>query len=866
MTLKTASAWFASPEDTAVELAVACWGGKGTGLLRLVRAGFAVPEFVVIGADLFREWQRRGAPEPLDGELRKVVSEALASLPVGPLAVRSSAVEEDGDRLSLAGQFESFLGVGHDLDAVSAAVLGCWKSLHGERASAYRRRHGLSPSQAAMAVVVQVMVPADRALVLFTGNPINGDPDEVLVSSVWGLGDALVNGATEGDTDVLSRDGRLLRHTGGEQSLLRTLQSDGGVTELSLPAERVGCAVLGSEHRRAIHELAQAVRASFGRPMDVEAAFSGDQLLVLQARPITTPMSQHRMLWDNSNIVESYDGLTLPLTFSHASLAYRLVYTQFGRLLGVPRRIHDEHEREMSTYIGLHRGRVYYNLLIWYLSMAHLPGFSFTRSAMENMMGVRESLNIELPPAGDPLRKWTHDLPRLLAMVIRTGWAYLTLGARIQAFWARFDRVYQTWRRETFEGWETARLVNLYHQLVVEVLHHWEAPILTDVGAMVCMASLQRCVARWLPHEDGLVGALLVSSGEIESTEPTRRLMAIAQQVRQQPVAAALLTAEPADFLPSLAVRPETQPLAQALQAWLDAYGDRTMGELKLENPTPRDQPALIVPLLRNYVALPSAEASAETVLQGGVRTAAEARLAAGLKGRPVRAWWVRKLLNWTRLHVRNRENMRFARTRLTGVLRRLFTAAGRDLAAVGVISRAEDVFYLTVDELTALVDGRSVTRQMSALVELRRADYAGFADDVVPDRFVTRGLPLLYVPPAPTASDAPDTLQGTPCCAGLVEAATRCILNPQQDGNLNGEILVTARTDPGWVALYPAASGLLVEKGSVLSHSAIVAREMGLPTIVGVPGLCQHLADGQRVHMNGGTGTIRILSEETGA
>jgi pyruvate,water dikinase len=268
--------------------------------------------------------------------------------------------------------------------------------------------------------------------------------------------------------------------------------------------------------------------------------------------------------------------------------------------------------------------------------------------------------------------------------------------------------------------------------------------------------------------------------------------------------------------------------------------------------------------MLRNYVAMPPFDAEAVAAEERAGRSRAEAKLKTALAGHPFRAWQFGVVLGWTRMHLRNRENMRFARTRLTGVVRRLFVAVGQDLVARGALAEPDDVYYLTVDELTAYVDGRSVTRDLAALAALRRAEFEGYRAEEPPERFVTIGLPHRHRF-APTASDeaSDGALSGTPCCAGVVEGPTRLIRDPDSDMTLRGEILVAPRTDPGWVALFPAATGLLVERGSVLSHSAIVARELGLPTIVGIPGLCRRLDKGQRVRMDGATGRIEVLEGE---
>jgi pyruvate,water dikinase len=223
---------------------------------------------------------------------------------------------------------------------------------------------------------------------------------------------------------------------------------------------------------------------------------------------------------------------------------------------------------------------------------------------------------------------------------------------------------------------------------------------------------------------------------------------------------------------------------------------------------------------------------------------------------------------------VADRERLRFERTRAFGLIRRIFRGMGRNLALLGRLDDADDVFYLTVEELIAFAEGCSIGLDLRSLVELRRAEYEDYRrTPPPPDRFVTRGaagatlphpglLAELDLTRAEAPSDDPDLLRGTPCCAGVVEATVRVAHSFEDCAGLDGEILVTQRTDPGWIPVFPALAGLLVERGGLLSHSAVVAREMGVPTIVGVGGHpLERLRTGDRVRMDGTRGTVEILS-----
>lgn len=220
---------------------------------------------------------------------------------------------------------------------------------------------------------------------------------------------------------------------------------------------------------------------------------------------------------------------------------------------------------------------------------------------------------------------------------------------------------------------------------------------------------------------------------------------------------------------------------------------------------------------------------------------------------------------------VRNRENTRFCRTRIYGVARAMFNGIGRDFAARGMIERPEDVFYLLMNEVFGAIEATTPAQDLAALVDVRKKQYDSYENIEPASRFITRGP--TYVMNNHFPADAPETnqeilnlpencLKGSGCCPGIVEGIVKVVLSPKDNLELNREILVTLRTDPGWIPLYPSASALLVERGGLLSHSAIVAREMGLPTVVGIKGLTQKLKSGMRVRINGETGLVEILSE----
>jgi pyruvate,water dikinase len=284
------------------------------------------------------------------------------------------------------------------------------------------------------------------------------------------------------------------------------------------------------------------------------------------------------------------------------------------------------------------------------------------------------------------------------------------------------------------------------------------------------------------------------------------------------------------------------------------------MSEMKLEEIDLVTDPSYLFVCLKNYLkaaSLPVEDDSREKERR------AEAEKTVGTQLSVFR----RMIYNWVLKHarkaVKNRENTRFARTRIYGVARTIFRTIGEDLAFIGALNHPRDIFWLTIEEVFGIYNGALPTYNLNALVEHRKNEYDKFAEEPS-SRVMTRGAvywknSFQNEVVATEATDEYD-LKGLPCSPGIVEGIVKVVIDPTDNLELNGEILVTARTDPGWVPLYPSISGLLVERGSLLSHSAIVAREMGIPAVVSVPGLIKTIKSGMRVRLDGKAGTIKIL------
>lgn len=279
-----------------------------------------------------------------------------------------------------------------------------------------------------------------------------------------------------------------------------------------------------------------------------------------------------------------------------------------------------------------------------------------------------------------------------------------------------------------------------------------------------------------------------------------------------------------------------------------------------LETVTPSEDHAFLVRMTRAYLGTHQNDGARGTAPEAAVRARAEGIVRRRLDGARRHVFFV--VLRHARARIRDRENLRFERTRVFGVVRRIFRALGRRLHELGRLEHHRDVFHLTVAETFAAVGGTGVTSDLRPLVALRRAELARWERaPSPPDRFETHGPPVAPTPMHTHDATSDGDLHGLGCCPGLVRAPVRVVRDPSRPGELRGHILVAERTDPGWTLLFPIAAGLLVQRGSLLSHSAIVAREVGLPCVVAIPRLMDRLTDGEWIEMDGATGTIRRIA-----
>ena len=848
-------------------------GAKAATLLRLQDEGYRIPEFCVVDAAWMCEHlaraQLEGEPTPNWRQLVRdaAVSDALRlwlteHVPDGErFAVRSSAIVEDGRDDSFAGQFGTQLNVTRE--GLICAIREVWASAFEPHVLDYAATRGVDSNVLTMGVIVQRMLNAEVSGVTFAVDPVGGRRDLSIVSAVYGLGEGLVSGELDADRYEVDTNGAIVATLASKKR--RCVACADGATMIEVvPVPQRDRACLEPSEILELVRWARSLSEQMEAWQDVEWCLLKGELWLLQSRPITG--LQHTAdpttalsLWDNSNIIESYSGVTTPLTFSFVQYVYSQVYPQFFRFMGVEQSLL-ERNRDIFQMVGLIRGRIYYNLLNWYRALSLLPGYAVNAHFMEQMMGVTDGLDVPPPTVPVSGNRWW----RLIKSIGGVARSWYSLPRRVREFHALVDVTLADFSSARLDGLELHALVTRYRALESELLTEWQTPLVNDFFAMVFFGVLRKMLTSWCPAlEDEFQNQLLCAEQNIISTEPIERLNELVGLCLEAPELVDLARRRDAKgFLSALADHPE---IATPFEALRSRFGARTLEELKLETVTAIQDPTILAAQLIAY--LNAAPAKTQPFSSEQHRHDAETRFADALAANPLKLWIAGWVLGHTRRLVAQRENLRFERTRVFDAARGLFLAIGRQLAFDNVLGRTRDVFWLTKDEIFDFVRGTAVDTDLKNIIATRREIWAAYPEANVADRFATHGSP--YVGNAFDLEiedrheigpqlDGPQ-LKGTGCCAGRVTAQVLVVTDPSSVTDLAGRILVAERTDPGWTPLFPLAVGILVERGSLLSHSAIVARELGIPAVVAARGLLSQVRTGDVVTFDGSTGEITI-------
>jgi pyruvate,water dikinase len=811
-------------------------GGKAANLGELIQAGFPVPGgFVITTAayDRFVAGNALGAAvaqaagkepgssaslrsafesAPIPPEVVQDILEAYHRLGSGPVAVRSSATAEDLPEAAFAGQQDTFLNVA-GAEALTDAVRRCWASLWSDRAIAYRTRQGLDQRTVKLAVVIQRMVAAEIAGVLFTANPVTGERNETVIDSSPGLGEAVVSGQVTPDHLVLRKRrwgwSVIERKKGRREVIIRP--RPGGGTELIQGSSETGSLVLSDRELRKLAGQGAAIQRHFGSPQDVEWAWAGGKLFILQARPITA----------------------LPDPPPHPGRPVQMLTGMFSEMFPVR-----PYPLDQTTW---------------------LPAIS--DAAVQPIFSL---IGIEVPPLHRQFVSEDGVVIRFSGKVaFHPTPAILLAPLRIVRLSLQYDSVH--WHSDPLLAEAQARARALeasdlgettWEDLLVQVRETLSLalPLAGEIRrryyprALLCAGILR--VILGLLGQGSLFSALL-SGLESKTLEANRALEGLAKRIRTDPALAGIFAQHQAKELwAALEQQAPGRQFLALLQTFLDQYGHREVVFSTVRQPTWKDAPEIVLGLLKGLALM---EPQQDTGQPSAWENAQDRLLAHPLlRLSPPRTALLR-LMEAARRFWQIREDTHFEATRLMPILRRILLELGRRLAETGIIEDPLDVFHLEFTELECLKGiwppSPGVAAELHAAVIRRKKLREALEGIPVID-------PRLYHQREPVGDIL---LRGTAGSPGIAEGPVRVIHEASEFGELRpGEVLVAPYTNPAWTPLFQRVAAVVVDGGAAGSHAAIVAREYGVPAVMGTVTGTQKLQNGEWVRVDGDRGIVQ--------
>lgn len=781
-------------------------GDKAKHLHTLQELNLSVPEFYEIDAQVLGKLDDPVISKKLADEFSEWSKEHNCQ----SVAVRSSAEGEDGAVRSFAGQYVSVMNV-----ATKDSFLKALRKVSGSKPSlAY------SHTRTKVHAIVQRYIEPDVAGVLFTVNPASGR-SEMLINATTGHGSRVVEGgeATSIHIDRVTGDVRAADES--------TILSQAQVREL--------------------RQLGEIVEAHKHFPQDIEWAFSASKLYALQTRPITR--IAHLQVWDNANIGESFPGIVSPLTFSISRRGYELVYKSQGYEAGLDWYQLERNHRTFNAMVGLFAGRMYYNLASWYRFIGLFPNNSQNQKHLDEQLqtiGDAAYLPPSHYPLGYKLRFYTRAARRTLLFEREK-----------KRYWRYLEKCYQK-----YESLPTGRdlfiLLDRYAFIEQTIIPHMGRSADNDFFVMIYHGILKSKLRRWFGEESTHSTDFLGALHGIISARQANLLSEIADTINNDQQAAALLEQEDYKRLDKYLLSTKAGGL---ITEYREKFLHRFAEDQKIEAKNPLLPLSGFYGLVKAYRQLDTA---ATRKRQQGAATAEQKRNDKIIRQlRLGRRWLYRLLLSRLKHHLRIREHNRLLRGKAYAYLRALFIQVGEVLQATGQIEQVDDVYYLDIEELFRLINGTGYNEDIKQIIRSREKNYERYQKMKAPSRFITTALtdklPKDFADSHVGPTKTTGTLTGTISSPGNIEGRVMVLDKPIVPKE-PFDILVVSHTDPGWTPLIALAKGLVVEHGGILSHAAIVTRELGIPSIIGVKGATEQLESGMKIRINAAKAAVEIL------
>lgn len=857
-------------------------GGKGANLGELVAVGFSVPPGFVLTTAAYDAFVQANdlqtqivalanhvsadnphSSEVASAQIRQMfvgadipdsigreLGAAYAKLGQVPVAVRSSATAEDLPSASFAGQQDSFLNIQNE-QALLHAVKQCWASLWTARALDYRLRQGIDPATVSLAVVVQEMVPAEAAGILFTANPLDGERDHAVINATWGLGEAIVGGLVNPDTVIVDKKTWHILSRETTVKTVMTVRTAVSTTNQAVPQAQQTQPVLTDEQATELAQIGAKIEAHYHMPMDIEWAIADGDISILQARPITNlppaPLKdvrweppQPNTVWMRRQIVEHMPEPLSPL--------FEDLYLEKGM---------DESIGELIDAMAeISGGKLEWHAMLPQGLAATINGYAYTTGSM-NMSGKNLIAALKIYA----------NIYKFFKMTA-FDWDGVAL--------PNYQAIIAQWRSiDLTAAADEELLAGMGEMATADSAYWWGSALNLGMSRIldpVFGLFLRSSLIRYALPQPRPASASFLRGFESKALEAQADMEALADMIRESAEMQELvLNTETNQLLRTLGQNPHAQPVLAGIQQYLATYGHQIYN-LDFVDPTQNENPTPILLSLKALVKnAPKQDVRTRQAHMAAERDELVARTRRRLN--PLSRWLFDWVWQSTKKFAPYRENVMFYLGAAWPTLRKVAHELGQRLTEAGAISQPDDIYYLTSGEITAVISSRThnqpipdYAQSVQARRTLREARKLLTPLPTVPERGEMKFGPLKMPMFSPTPSDATNkgpVLEGYAVSTGRVTAPASVIYSVEDFVQMQpGTILVCTTTTPAWTPLFSQAVGLVTDVGGALAHGSIVAREYGIPAVMGTGNATQRIKSGMILTVDGDAGTVTLVDE----
>lgn len=720
-------------------------------------------------------------------------------LKASEIMVRSSAVGEDGKEQSFAGQLESYR-VLNNHDDILQAIEKCWDSMKNSRVQTYDLENKLE----SMGVIVQEMIDPDYAGVYFSVSPNN--PDLELIEYVPGHCEKLVQGEVTPET----------------------FYSDGDQTNLPFNFLK-------------LQEICHKIRDYFKEEQDIEWLVKDNVFYIVQARPITK--IEKKVRWSSTNVNENYPNKLSPLLYSIARRSYYHYFKNLAQKLGLDPKSEDEFL--FYNTIGTWGERMYYNMshirgVIGISPLAGMLNISF-----DNFVGYQK---------GKKEESETHSIFGVLSFLLRSLWHFIRLPGHV-----RFieQNVYRYYEREN----KKENLASLYHHFLDLRFNKWFHASFADFFAMLTHGALGKFLTK-LKFDQGVHNQLIQSIPGLVSNQPIFDLWSLRELIKREEQMMFFVESSSDSILKKLETK-EFSKIKEKMDSYLNRWGVRCTGELTFLDDNYIEDKNSFVAMLQMYLKSSDVNPKEQfnkkhqeqlIILKDVRRKIIKKKIFLG----PIYVFVLQLLVTATMKSIAARERVRLQQARMYFKFKQVCLELGQLLEEKGILKSKRDIFFLEYDEISCVLNNEEISSEyIQKIIQARhnRGEQAvEFPENILSG--VHKWDNTFYDQDLTVNSD----MQGLPACGGKIKARAVVLDSIHEIDKLQkGDILVTKQTDPGWICAFPLISGLVVERGGMLSHGAIVAREFGIPAVVGVKGITHKIKTNDIIEVDGNNGVINV-------